>query len=410
MKDEAVPGDTRLPAVSRSCAMRTMQRLLVAAALGLLLPACGDKAPAAPPAAAAAPVEVVAYTVQARKVPVSVELPGRTAAFASAEIRPQVGGILQKRLFTEGGEVRAGQVLYQIDPAQSSASVANSQAALASAQATLASARETATRYKELVAIEAVSRESADEADAAYKKAQADVAAAQATLQTARLELGYTRVTSPISGRIGRSSVTQGALLTASQTTALATVQQLDPIFVDATQSAAENLRVRREFKEGKLKIGGDGRPTARLTLEDGSAYPHNGQLLLAEAIVEETAGSVTLRAQFPNPERLLLPGMYVRMTLEGAVAEEALVVPQVALTRDAKGNAVAFVIGAGDKVEQRILTTQEAMGDQWIVNSGLKAGERVVVEGVQKVRAGAVVKVVDAAQSAAAASAPVTR
>jgi membrane fusion protein, multidrug efflux system len=384
MNVDAVPGDTRQAPASRSCAMRTTLLLFLATGIGLLLPACGDKAPAAPPAAAAAPVEVVAYTVQARKVPVSVELPGRTAAFASAEIRPQVGGILQKRLFTEGGEVRAGQVLYQIDPAQSKASVANSQATLASAQATLASARETAARYKDLVAIEAVSRESADEADAAFKKAQADVAAAQATLQTARLALGYTSVTSPISGRIGRSSVTQGALLTASQTTALATVQQLDPIFVDATQSAAENLRVRREFREGKLKIGGDGRPTARLTLEDGTAYP--------------------------NPERLLLPGMYVRMTLEGAVAEEALVVPQVALTRDAKGNAVAFVIGQGDKVEQRVLSTQQAMGDQWIVNSGLKAGERIVVEGVQKVRAGAVVKVVDAAQSAAAASAPVTR
>jgi membrane fusion protein (multidrug efflux system) len=379
------------------------QPLLLYPALALLLAACTQKAPTAPPPA---PVEVVAYTVQPRRVPMTVEHSGRTTAYATAEIRPQVGGILLKRLFTEGGEVRAGQVLYRIDPSASRASVASAQAALASAQASLASAREKAGRYKELAAIEAVSLESADEAAAAHTQAQAAVASAQAALETARLALGYANVTSPISGRIGRSSVTQGALLTAGQTTALATVQQLDPIYVDATQSAAEMLRLRRAFSQGKLRIDGGGRPTASLVLEDGSTYEHTGQLLLAEAIVEETAGSVTLRAQFPNPRRELLPGMYVRMTLQGAVAEEALVIPQVAITRDAKGNALALVIGADGKLEQRVLSTQQAVGDQWIVDSGLKAGERIVVEGLQKVRAGMTVKVAGAA-AAPASQAP---
>ena len=220
-----------------------------------------------------------------------------------------------------------------------------------------------------------------------------------------RAALAYANVTSPINGRIGRSSVSPGALVTASQTTALATVQQLDPIFVDATHSSAEMLRLRRDFAQGRLKMEGGGRPTARLVLEDGTAYDGVGQLLLAESIVSETAGTVTLRAQFPNSKRVLLPGMYVRMTLEGAVANETLLVPQVAVTRDAKGNALVFVIGDDGKVSQRALQATQASGDQWIVDSGLKAGERVVIEGVQRLRAGMAVKVVSAAASAASAA-----
>ncbi len=380
----------------------SFKALATAAVVSLSMVACGDKAPTTAPAAPV--VEVSAVTVQPRAVPVTTELAGRTAAFVSAEIRPQVGGIVLKRLFTEGGDVRAGQVLYQIDPSAARATVASAQATLASSLAGLASAREKSVRYRKLVAIEAVSRESADEAQAAYEQAQAQVNASRAALDTAKLSLGYANVTSPINGRIGRSSVSTGALVTASQTTALATVQQLDPIFVDATHSSAEMLRLRREFAQGKLKIDGGGRPTARLVLEDGSAYDGVGQLLLAESIVSETAGSVTLRAQFPNPNRVLLPGMYVRMTLEGAVAQQTLLVPQVAVTRDAKGNALVFVIGDDGKVTQRALQATQAVGDQWIVDGGLKAGERVIVEGVQRLRAGMAVKVVSAAAAASAA------
>lgn len=383
--------------------MRTF-RLTPAAlvALVMLLGACSKESP---PARPAPPTEVTTITVQSRSVPVSAELAGRTAAYAVAEIRPQIGGIVQKRLFKEGSEVRAGQVLYQIDSAAAKATVASAQATLASAQAGLAAAREKAGRYKELIAIDAVSRESADEADAAYQQARALVAAQQAGLDTARLSLGYSAVKSPINGRIGRSSVSQGALLVAGQGEALATVQQLDPIFVDVTQTAAELLRVRRDIASGKIDIGGDGSPTVSLLLEDGSQYGPKGKLLLAEALVDPSSGSITLRAQFPNPKRELLPGMYVRATLGGAVAQQVLVVPQAALSRDAKGNALALLVGADDMVEQRVLTTSQAVGDQWIVSSGLKAGDRVIVEGLQKVRPGMKVK---ATEAVAAASAPV--
>lgn len=386
-----------LSPVFRSAIVRAVWLAAALCSLGVL---AGCEQASAPPAAPPAPppVQVTAFTVEAKTVPFANEIAGRTAPAVTAEIRPQVGGIILKRLFTEGADVTQGQALYQIDPSAAKATVANAQAALASAEANLGLAREKAQRYQELVAIEAVSRQSADEAQAAYKQAQSEVAANRALLDTARLSLSYAEVTSPISGRIGRSSVSQGALVTASQATPLATVTQLDPIFVDAAQSAVNVLRFRRDFEAGRLRIDGGGRPTARLTLEDGSVYPHAGQLLLAEAIVEETAGTITLRAQFPNPRRELLPGMYVRMTLEGAVAEATLLVPQVAVTRDAKGNGLVYVIGAEDRLEQRTLVIGRAVGDQWIVESGLKAGERIVVEGLQKVRAGMAVRVIDEA------------
>jgi membrane fusion protein (multidrug efflux system) len=370
-------------------------RAMTVAGFALALSACGDQSAPAPSAPAA--VEVTAYTVESAQVPVTNELNGRVVAAVTAEIRPQIGGIVRKRLFIEGSEVEAGQVLYEIDPTSAQTTVSDAQATLASAKVALASAKAKTARYRELVSIEAVSLESAEEAEAAYKQAASAVVSAEAGLKAANISLAYANVTSPIDGRIGRSSVSQGALVTADQTTALATVQQLDPIYVDATQSASEILRIRRNFEQGVVTLNGD-RPVVRLVLDDGSAYEPAGQMQLAEAIVDETTGTVTLRAQFPNPEGTLLPGMYGQIRLEGAVLQDALVVPQMAISRDVKGNALVYVIDANNTIEQRTLTTGQTMGDQWIVTSGLTVGERVVVEGLQKVRVGSVVNVMDEA------------
>jgi membrane fusion protein (multidrug efflux system) len=384
--------------------MKKLASLLILPVLFAGLAGCGkDQAPkAAPPAA-----EVTVVTLKPEQAAMNTELPGRTTAYVTAEVRPQVGGILQKRLFEEGTEVKAGQPLYQIAPDTFQATVDSAQAALAKAQAALASAQVKADRYKELAAIEAVSKQSNDESEAAYKQALADVASSRASVASARLSLGFTRVIAPISGRIGRSSVTQGALVTASQETALATVQQLDPIYVDVTQSSTDLLRIRRDMASGKLKIGGDGRPTVKLTLEDGSTYAQEGKLLLAEVTVEKTAGTVTLRAIFPNPKRELLPGMYVRATMQGAVADNVLLVPQTGVSRDARGNAIALVVGAGEKVEQRSLETGQSIGGRWLVVKGLNAGDRVIVEGSQKVRVGAPVRAVEGTAVAAGSGTP---
>ena len=384
--------------------MKKLATLLILPALIAGLAGCTkDQAPRqAPPAA-----EVTVVILRPQQAAIDIELPGRTTAYLTAEVRPQVGGILEKRLFEEGTEVKAGQPLYQIAPGTFQATVDSAQAALAKAQAALVSAQVKADRYKELAAIEAVSKQSNDESEAAYKQALADVASSRASVASARLSLGFTRVIAPISGRIGRSNVTQGALVTASQETALATVQQLDPIYVDVTQSSTDLLRIRRDMASGKLKIGGDGRPTVKLTLEDGSTYAQEGKLLLAEATVEKTAGSVTLRAIFPNPKRELLPGMYVRATMQGAVADNVLLVPQTGVSRDARGNAIALVVGAGEKVEQRSLETGQSIGGRWLVVKGLNAGDRVIVEGSQKVRVGAPVKAVEGTAVAAGSGTP---
>lgn len=382
-------------------------RAIATTGFALMLAACGDQSTPAPAAPAA--VNVSAYTVEISQVPVTKELNGRVVAAVTAEIRPQIGGIVRKRLFTEGSAVAAGQVLYEIDPTSAQTTVIDAQATLASAKVALASAKAKAARYRKLVRIEAVSLESAEEAEAAYKQAVSTVISAEANLKSANISLSYANVTSPINGLIGRSNVSPGALVTANQTTALATVQQLDPIYVDATQSASDYLRIRRSFDQGLIKLV-SGRPVVRLMLDDGSTYEHSGRLQLAEAVVDETTGTVTLRAQFPNPQGYLLPGMYGQIRLEGAVMQDALVVPQVAISRDVKGNALAYVINANNTVEQRSLTTGQALGDQWIVETGLQAGERVVVEGLQKVRAGSVVNVtgeVPVSTSTPAPSAP---
>lgn len=381
---------------------RVLANTIKVAALALTLAACDQGSAPAP--GKAPPVEVVAYTVVSSQVPVSSELTGRVVAAVTAEIRPQAGGIVRKRRFTEGSEVKAGQVLYEIDPTSSQTSVRDAQATLSSAKVALATASAKAMRYRELVAIEAVSQESAEEAEAAYKQARSTVASAEANLEAARLSLSYAHVTSPINGRIGRSSVSEGALVTANQATALATVQQLDPVYLDATQSATEFLSIRQQFEQGKVKLE-NGRPVVRLIKDDGSLYDSIGTLQLADAIVDETTGTVTVRSQFPNPNSELIPGMYAKIRFEGAVMQNALVVPQVAISRDVKGNALAYVINENNTIEERTLTTGQALGDQWIVESGLQAGERIVVEGMQKIRGGSVVSVVKEAEKAPASN-----
>ncbi|GAB5451181.1 MAG: efflux RND transporter periplasmic adaptor subunit [Halioglobus sp.] len=374
----------------------------MAVAVVLTLAACNQDS--GPTREEAPSVEVVAYTVESSKVPLSSELTGRVVAAVTAEIRPQTGGIVRKRLFTEGSEVKAGQVLYEIDPTSAQTSVSDAEATLSSAKVAVASAKAKAVRYRELVAIEAVSQESTEEAEAAYQQAISAVTSAEANLEAARLTLSYANVTSPINGRIGRSSVSEGALVTANQATALATVQQLDPIYLDATQSATEFLNIRQQFREGKVQLE-NGSPVVRLVKDDGSLYESVGILGLEDAIVEETTGTVTVRSQFPNPNGELIPGMYGKIRLEGAVMQEALVVPQVAISRDVKGNALVYVIDENNTIEERTLTTGPTFGDQWIVESGLQAGERIVVEGLQKIQVGSVVSVTNETDVAPAPS-----
>jgi membrane fusion protein (multidrug efflux system) len=366
----------------------------------VLMGACG-KAPisAPPPELAVAQVDVV--TVQPQRVALTTELPGRTAPVLIADVRPQITGLVQARRFTEGSEVQAGELLYQIDPASYRATADSAQAALSKAEANLRSTQLKAARYQELVAIKAVSQQDNDDAAAALQQAEADVASAQATLQSARINLDYTRITAPISGRIGKSSVTPGALVTANQTTALATVQQLDPIFVDVTQSSTTVLRLKRAIAGGQLS-GGTAR--VRLLLEDGSTYPLPGTLKFSDVTVDPGTGAITLRAEFPNPKGELLPGMYVRAVVEEGVVDQALLAPQRAVSRDAAGLPVAYVVDAAGQLEQRPLVTGRAIGDQWLVTSGLQAGDRLVVSGQQKAAPGAPVQIVAPDIAAAAA------
>ena len=345
-------------------------------------------------------------TLQAQPVTLTADLPGRTAAYQISDVRPQVNGLIKARLFTEGADVGAGQPLYLIDPAPYRAAYAQAQAQLASAQANVVTARLKAERYASLVKINAVSRQEADDANAAGGQAAAAVQQYAAALQTARINLGYTKVTAPISGRIGRALATPGALVTADQTTALATIQSLDPIYVDVVRSSDELLVMRREINAGSL----NGPATARvkLQLSDGSTYGHEGVLKLSEAQVDPATGSVTLRAVFPNPQRLLLPGMYVRAQVVEAVDPDGLLVPQQGVTRDEKGNATALIVDAAGKAQTRTVTVDRALGDKWLVSAGLKPGDRVIVEGVMNVRQpGTPVHAVPAGSAPAAAAAP---
>jgi len=360
----------------------------------LIMTGCKQQSSVGGPPPAGTP-EVGVMTITTAPVTLTMELPGRTSPHMLAEVRPQVGGIIQKRLFTEGSDVKAGQVLYQIDPATYQAASASAKAALARAEANLTTVRLKAERFRELVAIKAVSQQEYDDASALLKQVEADVAVSQAAVDTARINLAYTSVKAPISGRIGRSTVTDGALVTANQTAPMAAIQQLDPIYVDVTQSSAELLRLKRNLANGEIKGKNGGQAKVKLLLEDGSSYPQEGTLKLSEVAVEQETGSVTLRALFPNPDQLLLSGMFVRAILEEGTKEDAIVVPQRGVTRSPNGSAMVMVVGAEEKVEPRVIKVSRTVGDNWLVSDGLKAGDRVILEGIQKARPGTPVKAI---------------
>jgi membrane fusion protein (multidrug efflux system) len=355
----------------------------------LILGGCEGPKTQGGPAPQAIP-EVGVVEIKPRDVTLSTELPGRTAPYLVAEVRPQVSGIIQERLFTEGGAIEAGQLLYQIDPAPHQAARDSAQAALARDQASLETAQLKATRYQKLLKTRAVSQEDYDDATAALAEAKAVVAVSQAALRAAEINLAYTRVTSPISGRIGRSSVTAGALVTANQADALAQVNQLDPIYVDLTQSSLQLLKLKRALASGEVQRAEGEEPSVELILEDGSRFAHKGRLQFSEVTVSQSTGTVTLRAVVPNPEGDLLPGMYVRALVQEGVKPQAILAPQRGVEHDAKGEATALVLGKDDTVEQRLLKVDRSLGNQWLITSGLEAGDRLIVDGLQKVRPGA--------------------
>jgi membrane fusion protein (multidrug efflux system) len=350
--------------------------------------------------------------LQPERVSIITELPGRTSAFLVAEVRPQVSGIIQKRLFTEGSDVKAGQTLYQIDPATYEAAYSGAKAGLARAEANVVSIGNKAQRYKELVTINAISKQEYDDATAALKQAEADVEANKAATETARINLAYTRVTAPITGRIGKSNVTVGALVTANQPTPLTVIQQLDPIYVDATQSSANLLQLKRNIAAGRIKGDGPDQAKVKLLLEDGTPYPVEGTLKFSDVTVDASTGSYILRMVFPNQKHTLLPGMYARALVQEGVVDQAILAPQQGVSRDPKGNPVALIVNSSDKVEQRALKIDRAIGDTWLITEGLKPGDRLIVEGIQKVRPGVPVKVVpfDAAQKESPEAAKTTQ
>jgi membrane fusion protein (multidrug efflux system) len=389
--------------------------------LGTLLLSGCEKPPAVPPPAVTP--EVAVLTVSPTPVTLIRELPGRTAPHLIAEVRPQVNGIIKERLFAEGSDVRAGQVLYQIDPAPYEAAVASAEAvlarartgkaqaeaALARAEANLTPSRLKVERYKELVPVKAVSSQDLDDATANLRQGEADVRSAQAAilgaegdigvaeaaLKTARINLAYTKITAPIAGRIGKSFITTGALVTSGQSSPLATIQQLDPIYIDFTQSSVERLKLIQELDRGQIKQGNSDEAKIRLLLEDGSSYPEEGILKFSDVTVDPSTGSVTLRALFPNPHNLLLPGMFIRGIVQEGIQEQGILIPQQGVTRNPAGEAMVMLVGAEDKVEPRVIKVDRTIGSDWLVNEGLQAGDRVIMEGFQRARPGTQVKVV---------------
>ena len=354
-------------------------------ALTLMLAGCGGGAPQQPPAA---PPPVSYVTATEQSVALTSQLPGRTSAYETSDVRPQVNGLVLARLCEEGYTVHAGQPLYRIDPAPYQAQVASARAALARARAAISSTAALSRRYAELAKINAISRQESENAVTGAAQAQADVAAQQAALRNAEIDLGRTTVRAPITGRIGRSDFTTGALVTASQTSALATIQRLDPIYVDIQQSSADVLRLRQQIMAGQIARGG-GAARVTLALEDASTYPLEGRLKFADVTVDQTTGSQVIRAVFPNPHGLLLPGMYVRAQMGEGTQTRAVLVPQRAVSRDERGNPTVMVVGQGNKIEARSLQTSRTVGDNWLVTSGIKPGDRIIVEGAMLLRPG---------------------
>ncbi|MDB5951307.1 MAG: efflux transporter periplasmic adaptor subunit [Massilia sp.] len=371
--------------------------------IALGLAGCRQEKPAASPPAAP---EVTVAAIHATSVPLSVELPGRTNAFLVAQVRSRVDGLVKERSFVEGADVKAGQVLYQIDPAPYRATLANAQAQQQKAAANLAASTASADRYRSLVGGTAVSKQAVDNAIAAEGQAAAELAAAKAGVETARINLGYTRVVAPISGRSSVSQVTQGAYVQASGATLLTTIQQIDPMYVDLSQSSVAGLQLRREIASGQVHAGGAMQSDVRLTLEDGSTYPLVGKLQFSGVTVDPATGSVTVRATFPNPQHVLLPGMFVHASISQGVAANAMLVPAGAVSHNPQGQATAMVVGNDNKVEVRVLETKTTAGANWIVTRGLADGERVIVAGVQLAKPGMVVKPVVAVAAPAAAGA----
>lgn len=367
--------------------------LLALGLLGFLLSACDSQAPSG--AASQGPIEVGVVTITSSDVPLLADLPGRTTAFRRAEVRPQVTGIIQKRLFEEGSEIKAGAQLYQIDEATYRAANATARAELARAEANLLAAEAREKRYKDLVSARAISQQDYDDALATLGQARANLAAGKATVESAGINLKYTQVMAPISGVIGKSSVTEGALVTAGQADVLAIIQQLDPIYVDVSQSVDQLLRLRRQMMSGNVASIEEAK--VRLKFDDGSVYEHEGVLQFSEVGVNESTGTVVLRALFPNPDRLLLPGMFVRTELQEGLRTNAILVSQRGVVRDRSGNATALVVGQDGTVELRQLKTSRTVGDQWLVEEGLAVGDQVIVEGLQRVQPGAQVNAVPA-------------
>lgn len=359
---------------------------LLACASSLALGACSKEAPPAPQ-----PPAVGVVTLKVESAPLVNELPGRIAAVETAEVRPQIAGIIRRRLFTEGGNVQAGQILYEIEDAPYRAALAQAQGSLANAQAAIRSTSLQAQRYKDLVGINAVSKQEYDDAEASAQQARANVAAQQGAVQAAQVNQGFTRIRAPISGHIGRSLFTPGALVQTGQADPLATIQRTDRVYVDVTQSAAQIIDLKQAMKSGGVSEADGAR--VQLILPNGSAYPIEGRLQFSEVTVDPSSGSVTLRASFANPDGLLLPGMYVRAKLVEGQRSQAILAPQQGITRDARGRATAMVVGKDNKVEAREVETDRAVGDKWIVTSGLKPGDKLIVEGLVNLRPGTVVK-----------------
>jgi membrane fusion protein, multidrug efflux system len=373
--------------------------LIAASAAAMLLAGCGEKHAAMPQRTP----EVGVVTLASAAVPVTSELSGRTSAFLDAQVRARVDGIVLRREFTEGGMVRQGQRLYKIDPAPYIAKLDSAKASLAKAQASLVTAQALAERYKVLVASNAVSKQDYDNAVASEAEAVAQVASAKADVQTAAINLGYTDVTSPVTGQIGISQVTPGAYVQAAQATLMVTVQQLDPMYVDLTQSSLDGLKLRRQIQEGRLTASGANAARVELTLEDGRVYPEKGALQFSDVTVDQSTGSVTVRAVFPNKNRVLLPGMFVRARIEEGINPEALLIPVQGVTHDQKGAAIAMVVDKDGKAALRPIVTSGMVGQNWVVEDGVKAGDRVIVEGIDKVRPGMPVKAAPAHLPAAA-------